>query len=133
MIASLLGLAGLYLDLHAEFFAAAQVLIYAGAVMILFLFVIAIIASAREPAEPDTSSGPVRSAALASAGLLAVLGLLVIGSVRGWAAPEIAAAWGSVADFGERLLVHHVFPFELTAFVLMAAVVGVAVLVGRRG
>lgn len=127
-------LAVLYLSLSGEFMAVVQLIIYAGAIMILFLFVIGLLTARLDPAEKGPE--PLRGQLPAAVAVLAVLALLlaVAGLTSALAAADSAlpAGFGGVKVFGRDLLVTHVFPFELTAFVLMVAVVGVLILVGRR-
>lgn len=133
LIANFLGLAGVYLSLQAEFLAVAQVIVYAGAVMILFLFVIALLTVKREPLERPTARTAGRlPLKLAAAGALAVLVMLAIVWTDPGSSVTVASDFGSVRAMGETLLVTHVFPFEIAAVVLLVAVVGVVVLVGRR-
>ena len=133
LIVNFLGLAGVYLSLQAEFLAVAQVIVYAGAVMILFLFVIALLTVKREPMERLTA----RSAGRRPLNLLAAFAiafLVVLAIVRSDPGGSVAVPsnFGTVRAMGETLLVTHVFPFEIAALVLLVAVVGVVVLVGRR-
>lgn len=127
-------LAVLYLSLSGEFMAVVQLIIYAGAIMVLFLFVIGLLTARLDPAEKGPE--PLRGQVPAAAAAMAVLGLLLAGAglraAYAPAGPSLPAGFGGVRAFGHELLVTHVFPFELTAFVLMVAVVGVLILVGRR-
>ena len=136
LVVNILALAALYLSLHAEFMALIQVIIYAGAIMILFLFVIALLTARKDPVE--RSEGKLEGqrelgvlAAIAGAVLMIAVALSA-GLGRSVSKEELAAGFGSVAAFGRELLTTHILSFELTAFVLMAAVIGVVVLVGRR-
>ncbi len=134
LVLNFLALAALYLSLNAEFMAVIQLIIYAGAIMVLFLFVIGLLSVRKDPIERTIArlkaqgpAGVAIGAALAL--LLAGAGLMgSTGAAAGAAAPE----FGTVAQFGKELLTTHVYAFELTAFVLMVAVVGVVVLVGRK-
>lgn len=133
LIMSFIGLAVLYLSLDAEFIAIAQIIIYAGAIMVLFLFVIALLTTRRESegAGRPGPSGQIFFGIVAGAAVL----MLLVGSFLGFKAPtggQIDETFGQVATFGRELLTTHVFPFEVSAFVLMVALVGVVVLVGRK-
>lgn len=137
LVVNILALAALFLSLHAEFVALIQVIIYAGAIMVLFLFVIALLTASRDPMERPTS----RLRSQSEFGLMVGLGvglLIIAAVVRGvgsgafGALVDVAPEFGTAAEFGKVLLTTHIFPFELTAFVLLAAVIGVVVLVGRR-
>ena len=136
-------LAVFFLTLNAEFLAVIQIVIYSGAILILFVFVIALLSSGVAP----FSVGPNRmpSAAI-PAGLVAfvALALVVYGISRAplvttprTVTTSIAGAvgapnvFGSVADFGKALFTTHLLPFEITAFILMVAVIGVVALAGE--
>lgn len=135
-VLNFIGLAVLYLSLSAEFMAVIQIIIYGGAVMVLFLFVIALLTARREPVEQEThylSGGRLAGYSLGG-GVLLILALVgVVGTDGGGAAAAIdATTFGTVAAFGMELLTTHLLAFELTAFVLMVAVIGVVILVGRQ-
>lgn len=134
MILNLIGLSLLYLTLHAEFMAVVQLIIYAGAIMVLFLFVIGLLTARKDPVERQgagTLKGQRTAALVLGAGVAVLLGAAGL-LFRGAAGAAPAAGFGTVKQFGELLLTVHVLPFELTAFVLMVAVIGVVILVGRK-
>ncbi|HET7045538.1 MAG TPA: NADH-quinone oxidoreductase subunit J [Gaiellaceae bacterium] len=130
LIGNLGSLAVLYLLLNAEFVAAAQVLVYAGAVMVMFLFVIAYIG--RDVGAPRVG-GPgwqTLGAVLASAAILVEI-VVVIGLKAGGRLSEEAKLpgdFGSPADVGRVFLTSHLLAFEITSIVLLAAAVGGVVL-----
>lgn len=132
LILNFVALAVLYLSLDAEFMALIQVIIYAGAVMVLFVFVIGLLTTRKEaPEGAERLAGQRMLAGMAGGAVALLLGLAALS--RAVAPPAgVPADFGSVASFGSASLTRFVFPFELTAFVLMIAVVGVVVLVGRR-
>jgi NADH-quinone oxidoreductase subunit J len=130
LIGNLASLAVLYLLLAAEFLAAAQVLVYAGAVMVMFLFVIAYLGGR---ADAPWAGGPplLRSAAvIAAAALLTevvvVLGLAWGGDLKD--APDVPSTFGSPAAIGRLFLTDHLLAFEITSIVLLVAAVGGVVL-----
>ena len=130
LIGNLASLAVLYLLLAAEFLAAAQVLVYAGAVMVMFLFVIAYLGGR---ADAPWAGGPplLRTAAvLAAVALLVevvvVLGLAWSGDLRDPA--EVSDSFGSPAEIGELFLTDHLLAFEITSIVLLVAAIGGVVL-----
>jgi NADH-quinone oxidoreductase subunit J len=130
LIGNLASLAVLYLLAAAEFVAAAQVLVYAGAVMVMFLFVIAYLGGR---ADAPWAGGPkwLRVAAIvASAALLAevvvALGMAAGDSLSDEA--EVGAAFGSPAEIGRLFLTDHLLAFEITSIVLLVAAVGGVVL-----
>ena len=133
LVAHLLGLAVLFLLLHAEFLAAAQVVVYAGAVMVLYIFVVAYIGGADEPLRPESGAigafGP-----LAGAALLIELAIAVIGSgvpLLGTSGKG-GAGFGTPAEIGELLLTKYLIAFEAASFLLLVAAVGAIVLARRR-
>jgi NADH-quinone oxidoreductase subunit J len=134
LVGHLLGLAVLFLLLHAEFLAAAQVVVYAGAVMVLYLFVVAYIGGADEPLRPESGGvamfGPVFAVAVAVELCIAFFatGLKALDS-RG---AELGPGFGSPGEIGELLLTRFLLPFEAASFLLLIAAVGAVVLAGRR-
>jgi NADH-quinone oxidoreductase subunit J len=130
LIGNLGSLAALYLLLSAEFVAAAQVLVYAGAVMVMFLFVIAYLG---DQSEAPWAGGPTwqQLAAATAAGALLLEVIMVIGFAAGDALSdeaEITAAFGSPEEIGRLFLTDHLLAFEITSIVLLVAAVGGVVL-----
>lgn len=133
LIVNLVSLAGLFLTLSAEFMAVIQVIVYAGAVMVLFLFVIGLISARTQPIErPKGSLGiqekPAGVLAALLALALAVGGAAAARSLVGPAGEE----FGSAQSVGEALFLVHLLPLQLAALVLLVAAVGVVILMGRR-
>jgi NADH-quinone oxidoreductase subunit J len=134
----ILSVAGLFLALHAQFLAAIQLIVYAGAIVVLFLFVIMLLGPSASTAS-DRRGVTVR----ASAGALFVLaGIGALGSVaRAWAvthralpAPKVDPGFGGIDAFGAALFSDGIVPFELSSALLMVSVIGaVAVARGRQG
>ena len=130
LIGNLASLAVLYLLLAAEFLAAAQVLVYAGAVMVMFLFVVAYLGG---KADAPWVGGPplLRTAAVVAASALLVEVVVVLGLAWGdeLSAPaEVADGFGSPASIGELFLTDHLLAFEITSIVLLVAAIGGVVL-----
>ena len=130
LIANLASLAVLYLLLAAEFVAAAQVLVYAGAVMVMFLFVIAYLGGR---ADAPWAGGPSVQAvaAIAAAAALLVEVIVVIGLAAGGGladAAQVPSDFGSPAAIGQAFLTDHLLAFELTSVVLLVAAVGGVIL-----
>ena len=120
----------MYLLLSAEFVAAAQVLVYAGAVMVMFLFVIAYIGPR---IESPWAGGPGWQAvgAVLAAGALMVEIVVVLGlkaSGRLGHSEHIGAAFGSPREIGRLFLTDHLLAFEITSIVLLIAAVGGVIL-----
>ena len=130
LIGNLGSLAVMYLLLNAEFVAAAQVLVYAGAVMVMFLFVIAYVG---RDAEAPWAGGPSWQSvgAVLAAGAIFLEIVVVIGLKAGGRLSReasIPGGFGSPADVGRVFLTDHLVAFEITSIVLLAAAVGGVVL-----
>src|SRR5438132_10526642 len=117
LIGNLASLAVLYLLLSAEFVAAAQVLVYGGAVMVMFLFVIAYIGPRQESPWAGGPSWQALGAVLAAGALLVeivvVIGLKASGSLSHSA--HIGSSFGSPSEIGRLFLTDHLLPFEWTS------------------
>ncbi|HEX4804914.1 MAG TPA: NADH-quinone oxidoreductase subunit J [Conexibacter sp.] len=134
LVGHLLSLAALFLLLRAEFVAAAQVVVYAGAVMVLYLFVVSYIGGGARALTPGGSS--LRAVAgFAMLALFAELAIAVLGSglkaISGDGAPYVPG-FGTPAAIGEALLTKFLFPFEVASLLLLVAAVGAVVLARRR-
>jgi NADH-quinone oxidoreductase subunit J len=134
LVGHLICLAALFLLLRAEFVAAAQVVVYAGAVMVLYVFVVAYIGGADEPL-PHVGGGlkilgPVFAFALAIELCIALLGTGLKG-ISGHGAPYILG-FGTPKEIGRLFLTSYLFPFEIASLLLMVAAIGAVVLARRR-
>jgi NADH-quinone oxidoreductase subunit J len=130
LIVNLASLAVLYLVLTAEFVAAAQVLVYAGAIVVMFLFVIAYLGGR---ADAPWAGGPTLQsvAAIVAAGAIAVEVVVVVALKAGdrlSQAAEIPAAFGSPSEIGKLFLGPHLLAFEATSIILLVAAVGGVIL-----
>ena len=126
LVAHLATLAALFLKMRAEFLAAAQVIVYAGAIAVLFVFAIMVLI----PGKEETGLDPLRSQRLLAvpvAGLLLVLLAVMLRS-----ALFTGAVPGGVAAIGRALFTDYLFPFEVTSVLLLVALVGVMALAKRR-
>ena len=130
LIGNLGALAVLYLLVSAEFVAAAQVLVYAGAVMVMFLFVIAYIGPRQET---PWAGGPSWQTvgAIVAAGAIFLEIIVVIGLKAGGElskTPSVNATFGSPGWIGRLFLTNHLLAFEITSIVLLVAAVGGVIL-----
>src|SRR6266545_7933075 len=137
LIASFGALAGLYIQLDAPFVAVAQIVIYAGAIMVLFLFVVMLLNAPQEDAAEWDRTHPLRQGGVGRFGALLAL-LLVV--QLGWAlmrANDIGdavssrgdeAAVSSVREVGRVLFTNYMFAFEATSILILVAMVGAVVL-----
>ncbi len=136
LVCHLLSLAVLFLLLRAEFVAAAQVVVYAGAVMVLYVFVVAYVGGQDEPLGPRAGRGLRIVAAAFGAALFVELCIATLGSgLKGVGSDggDFPAGFGSPAQIGELLLTRFLLPFEIASFLLLIAAVGAVVLARRRG
>ena len=135
LVGHLLCLAALFLLLRAEFVAAAQVVVYAGAVMVLYVFVAAYVGDQSD--DVGTSPGPglrITSAIFALA-LLIELSIAILGtglSALGGEGTGFFAKFGSPAEIGRLFLTDYLLAFEVASFLLLVAAVGAVVLARRR-
>jgi NADH:ubiquinone oxidoreductase subunit 6 (subunit J) len=130
LIGNLASLAVLYLLLSAEFVAAAQVLVYAGAVMVMFLFVIAYVGPRVETPWAGGPRWQAVAAVLAAAAIfleiIVVIALKASDSLSD--ATPVNATFGSPAWIGRLFLTDHLLAFEITSIVLLVAAVGGVIL-----
>jgi NADH-quinone oxidoreductase subunit J len=130
MVATFFGLASLYALLSAHFLAAIQVLVYAGAIMVLFVFVIMVLN--REEDEPWPTAGIVGKAL--GAGALVYLAIRLGGMLLAPGAAILnragapSADYGTVASIGDYFFTQFLFPFEAISILLVIAVIGAVVL-----
>jgi NADH:ubiquinone oxidoreductase subunit 6 (subunit J) len=134
LVMHLIALAILFLLLAAEFLAAAQVVVYAGAVMVLYVFVTAYVGGSDHPMREE--SGVVGQLGPLFAGVVFIeLVIAVTGSgltLLGSQGAELAPGFGTPAAIGELLLGQFLIAFEAASYLLLIAAVGAVVLAGRR-
>jgi NADH-quinone oxidoreductase subunit J len=130
LIGNLGSLAVLYLLLSAEFVAAAQVLVYAGAVMVMFLFVIAYVGPRTEAPWAGGPAWQTVAAVLAAASIfleiIVVIGLKAGGKLAH--SDHVNGTFGSPGWIGRLFLTDHLLAFEITSIVLLVAAVGGVIL-----
>jgi NADH-quinone oxidoreductase subunit J len=141
LIASFGALSGLYILLDAPFVAVAQIIIYAGAIMVLFLFVVMLLNAPKEDAADWDRTHPLRQPGVARWGTLLAALLIVqlsmaLMAVREYDTPvgaqSDATTVNKVADMGRSIFTRHTFAFEATSILILVAMVG-AVVLARRG
>jgi NADH:ubiquinone oxidoreductase subunit 6 (subunit J) len=128
----LVSLAALFLLLRAEFVAAGQVVVYAGAVMVLYVFVVAYVGGGEQLPSGGVLRvlGPLFAIALAVELCIAMLGSGLAG-IKGKGASFIPG-FGTPRHIGQLFLTTYLFPFEAASILLLVAAVGAVVLAGRR-
>jgi len=128
--------AGIYVILSAEFLAAVQILVYAGGILVLFLFVIMLV-----PLEPEGMRKPVRTARNVAWSLLSAL--LVAGVLmtffrgaqpvgQGGTVDTLVAYGGNIEAVGMELYRRYLLPFEIASILLLVAMIGAVVLARRQ-
>jgi len=137
LIGSFLALGGLYVLLSAPFVAVIQIIVYAGAIMVLFLFVVMLL---NAPKEHTTQASLIETGAARAIGgflALALLGELVWALSRSRTLRSIDAVarsenvW-SVGEIGQLLFTKYAFAFEATSVLILVAMVGAVALAGRH-
>ncbi len=131
MVAVLFCVAMLYLSLSAEFLAVVQITVYAGAIMVLFLFVITMLTPTQEESPNRILNRLPVAVALALAFLVGVSLMITQGPVATPAATQ-ATTGGNLAAIGGELFTRYLLPFELTSLLLLVAMVAAMVLGKRR-
>jgi len=121
---------GLFGLLDAPFIAAVQIIIYAGAIMILFIFVVMMI-NLRKGLEPEKKKWTLYFAVIVAAVLVIELVLTLKGALQPAGSSAIAEL-GSPTDLGRLLFTKYLYPFEITSILIIAALVGAIVLVKKR-
>jgi NADH-quinone oxidoreductase subunit J len=134
LVGHLLSLAALFLLLRAEFIAAAQVIVYAGAVTVLYVFVVSYVGDGTQPIGPGGAK--LRTVAALFVGMLFVeLCVALLGSglkaIGGDGAPYVRG-FGTPQAIGEALLTKFLLPFELASLLLLVGAVGAVMLARRR-
>jgi NADH-quinone oxidoreductase subunit J len=135
LIVSFGALAGLYILLDAPFTAVTQIIIYAGAIMVLFLFVVMLLNAHTEDDLPKAAIGP-------RAMKIGVLLSLVLGIEVAWGLSRLGITTfgtnaadvskiSSVASIGAQLFTTHAFAFEVTSILILVAMVGAVVIAGK--
>jgi NADH-quinone oxidoreductase subunit J len=134
LVVHLVSLAGLFLLLYAQFIAAAQVVVYAGAVMVLYVFVAAYVGAVEEPIwEPIP--GQRFLAPLLAVALFVELSIAVLGTglkALDTAGPKVGSGFGTPSQIGTLLLERFLVVFETASILLLVAAVGAVVLAARR-
>ena len=128
LVASFFALAVMYVLLDAPFLAALQVIVYAGAIMVLFLFVIMLL-NLQHVAEPPTR--PIQQFLGYTSGAAFGIGLVYFIIKYAVVAQSTAPFRATAYDIGVRMFEAYIFPFEMVSILLLAAIVGALLLSGR--
>jgi len=136
LVASFGALSGLYVLLDAPFVAAIQIIIYAGAIMVLFLFVVMLLNAPHEDTDFDERThplarpGPMRFGALLAVAMAVEL-VWALTAAGGRPSAFPGAGVTSMAAIGRSLFTTYAFPFEVTSILILVAMVGAVVLARR--
>jgi NADH-quinone oxidoreductase subunit J len=128
LVGNLFCVAVLFLMLRAEFLALVQVIVYAGAIMVLFMFAIMLLIPGRAESGPD----PLARARRFALPMGGALGAAIVLAVAGTGRPAREAPPGGVDTIGRLLFTDYLFPFEVTSLLLLAALVGALTMAKRR-
>ena len=136
LIGSFIGLAGLYVLLQAPFVAVIQIIVYAGAIMVLFLFVVMLLNAPREEiVTAGIHESPVTrtvGAMLAIAFAAELAWALNRSSTLAWTVTDATRRPFSVPEIGRRLFQDYAFAFEATSILILVAMIGAITLAGRH-
>jgi NADH-quinone oxidoreductase subunit J len=133
LVAAFFCMAGIYVLLTAHLIAFMQILVYAGAVMVLFLFVIMLLSLGDEHLEKERHRAIQLFGVLGAIGLAAVLGIAI--TQAGERIPDMATVggtFGTVKAVGSVLFTDYLLPFEATSLLLLVAIVGAVVVAKER-
>lgn len=121
--------AGLYVTLHAEFLAAVQIIVYAGAILVLYLFVVMLLNMRQD--DRYHRQWPMAAAV----GLTLFIEAVILTAMKGWTAPPVATGTettvgqaGNTEAIGDVLYSTYLFPFEVASLILLVAMIGAIVL-----
>jgi NADH-quinone oxidoreductase subunit J len=135
LVVHLLSLAALFLLLRAEFVAAAQVIVYVGAVMVLYLFVVAYVGGGADPISRAGTPGLRWASALFAGALFVELSIAILGTgltILGDEGSGYFEGYGTPREIGRLLLTDFLLAFEVASILLLIAAVGAVVLARRR-
>jgi NADH-quinone oxidoreductase subunit J len=131
MVGSFIGIAAVYMMLYAQFLAVIQMLVYAGAIMVLFVFVIMLLNAGVEERTNVSKLAGIAGIPLA----VALLGFLAAAIARSNESAQAGLQSGALANTKEistMLFREFVYPFELTSFLILVAILGAIVLAQRE-
>ena len=132
LIGALLALAGLFLLLNAQFIAIVHIIVYAGAIMVLFLFVIMLLDMGVDPARPEQFKYQKALGAGLAVVFFLELAWASFGALAGATKGTPPPTFGYAEVLGRMLFTKYLFPFEATSILLFVAAIGAVVLGKRR-
>lgn len=137
MLVNFVALAAMYIMLSAEFLGIAQLIVYAGAIVVLFLFALMLVGGRRPAEQGRLSPGFAAAGGALALIFLAEVAYLVarmteVAGARGTVTPEAIAQTGHIQLLGATLLLEYILPFELASVLLLVGIVGAVVLARAR-
>lgn len=131
LVVSMAGLGGVFAMLHAEFVFILQILLYAGAIMVLIIFTIMLLnLSPKELKERPV--GKVRGTVVVAAVVVAFIGFLRVLLLLPEGVEFVSPTFGNIEEVGALMLSSYLFPFEVISVLLLVAIVGVVVLAKKK-
>ncbi len=127
LVVSLIALAGIYAMLRAELIFILQILVYAGAIMVLVIFTIMLL-NLREEELEEPPAGKIKTLIILAAVAFGCYGIIKVLSGAPDEVPRVPENFGSVEKVGELMLTSYLYPFEIISVVLLVAIVGVVLL-----
>jgi NADH-quinone oxidoreductase subunit J len=134
LILNMASLAGLYLLLNAQFIAVAQVIVYAGAIMVLFLFVIMLLKPEKEKLLSMHPRIKIFAVVIAVLVFIQLVYMIFLSHPSSSVDPVVAESVraGTIEQIGRELYTNYVLPFEAAGFLLLAATIGALVLAKKK-
>jgi NADH-quinone oxidoreductase subunit J len=127
LVLTLLSVAGIYAMLHAELLFILQILVYAGAIMVLIIFTIMLLNLKQEEIE-EPPAGKIKTLVILAAVVAGCYGFIRVFAQLPVGILPVKEDFGSVERVGELLMTSYLFPFEIISIVLLVAIVGVVLL-----
>ncbi len=134
LILNFASLAGLYLTLNAQFIAVTQVIVYAGAIMVLFLFVIMLLKPEHEKFFSIHPKMKIFTFIIALIVFVQLVFMIVFSQTLKSSGPNLAASIkaGTIEEIGRQLYTNYILPFEAAGYLLLAATIGALVLAKKK-
>jgi len=129
---NLVSIAGFYLLLNAQFLALLQVIVYAGAIMVLILFVIMLLNLPDEAGKSGTGGIQATLGVILAVAFVVILGTALYGATDGISFPAPAGDFGTVESVGVTLFTNFFYAFEAVSLLLVVAMIGAVLLAKRR-
>ena len=133
LIITFFAISGHYILLNAQFLAIVNIIVYAGAIMVLFLFVVMLMNLNAESEPPQKNKYLLYGGTIAGASLLLVLVAALKQSATGGMIETNNGSTGLIENLGKLLFTDYVFPFEISSVLFLSAMIGAVVISKREG